>query len=294
MRDLDQKIAKLRERKGARRRDEVPQEVLRGLSEGWLETVNLVEWLALDARKLLETTLGQVGIKPHRTETPALIQSLPELGVVKRDAAVGRHLADLLLSSKKGEAQFETLASHVSDTVRAWCAQVIAARADLNLKDRLTALRRFAADPHFGVRECAWMAFRPHLARELNDGLKWLEPWAKDKDANVRRFAIEVTRPRGVWCEHLTELKSNPERGLPLLEMTRADPVRYVQLSVANWLNDASKSHPEWVGEVCKRWRIEKTNEHTAWIIHHAERTLRKEKSQGTMRSRKKAPRRKT
>lgn len=288
MQGHENQLAKWRGRKGARRRSEVPKEVLQALNEGCLETVNLVEWLALDARVLLTTVLDQLGIKAHPTATPELLDSIPHFGVVKRDVAIGKHLGELLAKKKQGQKQFERLASHASDTVRCWATQAVSARDDLGIGARLAALRPFATDRHFGVREGAWMAFRPHLSRHLEEGLTLLDAWARDENSNVRRFAIEVSRPRGVWCEHLAELKENPRRAAHLLEANRRDPVRYVQLSVANWLNDASKSHPDWVREVCNRWRLEEDSEHTHWIIHHAQRTLRKEnESTGRKRGKK-------
>jgi 3-methyladenine DNA glycosylase AlkC len=49
-----------------------------------------------------------------------------------------------------------------------------------------------------------------------------------------------------------------------------------VRRSVGNWLNDASKSRPEWVRSLASEWgRASKTVE-TAWIVRHALRTLRK------------------
>jgi 3-methyladenine DNA glycosylase AlkC len=101
-------------------------------------------------------------------------------------------------------------------------------------------------------------------------------PWVKDANANVRRCAVEATRPRGVWCAHIDSLKTDPSPGLALLEVVRSDPSRYVQKSVANWLNDASKSRPDWVRSVCKRWKKESRTAETAWIINHATRTIRK------------------
>jgi 3-methyladenine DNA glycosylase AlkC len=92
----------------------------------------------------------------------------------------------------------------------------------------------------------------------------------------VRRCAVESSRPRGVWTRHLEPLKADPAPGLPLLEPCRADPSDYVRRAVANWLNDASKSRPEWVAALAKRWTRESRCEETAWIVRRATRTLRK------------------
>jgi 3-methyladenine DNA glycosylase AlkC len=108
----------------------------------------------------------------------------------------------------------------------------------------------------------------------VDDAIGLLHPWVRDRDENIRRFASELTRPRGVWCAQIETLKAQPWRALPLLEPLKADPSRYVQNSVANWLNDASKTQAEWVDEVCRRWLARSRAPATEYIVRRACRSL--------------------
>ncbi|ARW30719.1 uncharacterized protein YhaZ [Bacillus subtilis] len=69
-------------------------------------------------------------------------------------------------------------------------------------------------------------------------------------------------------------MKSDPSPVLPILEKLMQDESLYVRKSVANNLNDISKTHPHLLRKVADQWYG--THPHTDWIIKHAYRTLLK------------------
>lgn len=258
---------------------DIPPAVLDALNAGTEQTVTLVEWLAIDVRRLARAVAPEaLGAKRAAEALVAAADRLATEGVSARSKGMGAavHAALATLPAAGRRRAFERLAGHASDMVRGWTTYSIAADRDLALPARLDAGRRFAADPHMAVRECAWDAWRPFVAAELPRGLPLLAPWVRDRDANVRRCAIEGTRPRGVWTSHVEALKADPSPAAPLLEACRADASDYVRKAVANWLNDASKSTPAWVKATCARWTRESPTKETAWIVARGLRTLRK------------------
>jgi 3-methyladenine DNA glycosylase AlkC len=168
------------------------------------------------------------------------------------------------------------LATHTSDAVRCWATYTIGKNEKLSMKQMLQQIQPFAADTHFGVREIAWMAVRPSVAKNLTESIALFAVWAKHNNENIRRFASEATRPRGVWCEHIELLKQNPELALTILEPLKSDTAKYVLDSVGNWLNDASKTQPQFVIQLCKKWEKESTTKETAYLIKKALRTIEK------------------
>ncbi|OLL27415.1 hypothetical protein BTH42_32970 [Burkholderia sp. SRS-W-2-2016] len=248
------------------------------LEGGTHSTRNLSECLAIDQAALARAVLPDIGLA---TALPDVLQRLDKQaskGISHQIAVIGMAIGIALHGMKKDVARqiAQRLSSHPSDTVRSWTAFALT-RADptFSLRDRLAAVRPFAADTHFGVREWAWIAVRPYIAAELVPAVTLLQGWTDSPDPNIRRFAVESTRPRGVWCEHIGQLKTNPGMGLPLLEALKADNARYVQDSVANWLNDASKTAPAWVVALCEQW-TSTANPATDRIVERALRTVRK------------------
>jgi len=250
------------QRKGASKRSAIPPEVLAALNAGTLETATLAEGLAVDFRYLL----SQAAPELSGTDLD-LVRA--EDGVTTRMRSAGE-----LLQSRLGVASFDRFAGHSSDTVRGWAAYLIGTAPKLTLKQRLGKIRLLADDSHFGVREWAWLAMRDRIAAEIDEAIQLMTPWTGHASANVRRFASESTRPRGVWCAHVSLLKTDPELGMTILEPLRSDSSKYVRDSVANWLNDAGKTQPDWVRQLCGRWTKESPTAETAMIIKRATRNL--------------------
>ncbi len=228
------------------------------LDHGRIEASNLAEALSIDFSTLLSS-------------------QFPHMAQVAWDKSITRKMAQAakaVFEAGQWDA-IERISTSPSDTLRG-----IAALASMNppeetLSLRLQRIQPFADDGHFAVREWAWMAIRPHLAADLTQTIDLLQPWTQEPSPYLRRFAIEATRPRGVWCKHIEEFKQDPERAIALLEPLRADPHRYVQDSVSNWMNDASKTQPQWVESVCERWSNESPLAETKRIVKRSLRSIR-------------------
>lgn len=267
------------QRKGARKVSEIPPDVVILLQMGVLESVNLTEWLAVDHLELLRNILLEVGLEQEAEPQLTALHAQNESRIMKIIPAIANEWL-LLLDSKQSVEQariFSMLANHRSDSVRCWAAYIVGLNEKMNLQQKFDGIRPFAADSHFGVREISWMAVRELIINNLEQSLDILIKWVSDLDPNIRRFAIESTRPHGVWAKHIPVLKENPALALPLLETVKADPSRYVQDSVGNWLNDASKSNPDWVIQVCKDWSEISNTKETKRIVSRAQRSLTKD-----------------
>jgi len=254
--------AAVEKRVGARTVAGVPAPVLKRLNAAEIETASLAEMLAMDLGTLLKAVV------PEATKDE--VARLREGGIVARLRSGGA-----VLFEKRGRRGYVAMARHPSDMVRSMACFMITADTGLSLPQRLEKMRPLADDPHSGVREWAWIGVREAVAADVRAAVAILKGWTGEASPNLRRFASEVTRPRGVWCAHIGVLKETPKIGMPILEPLRADPTKYVQDSVANWLNDAGKNRPEFVRSVCAAWSKEPAaGKETQRIVRRAMRNL--------------------
>jgi hypothetical protein len=196
----------IEKRKGARSIKDIPPAILAQLNKGEIETVNLMEWLAIKQRKLLQNILAQLDRKKYYEPILQDIDNLKKQTINTINEAIGEGLYQASLLHKD-KTLFNILATHPSDVVRCWACYCVSKNEKLSLLQMLTQIKPFAADAHFGVREIAWLAVRPTIAKKIVESIAILSTWTTSTNENIRRFASEATRPRGVWCEHIQELK---------------------------------------------------------------------------------------
>lgn len=256
---------------------DIPDDILRQLNNGELESANAVEWFAIDRRKLLETVLSENNRLEYFKPILMCVNSLEKQTANTLNETIGE---GLLHQSKIYEDKklISIITNHDSDVVRSWSAFMVGKDDDLSLNDKFQEIQPFARDKHFNVREEAWVALRMSVIENLEESLEILSTWVKNEDENIRRFASELTRPRGVWCKHIEVLREKPELALSILESLKTDESLYVRNSVGNWLNDASKTCPKFVVELCMRWREESRCSETEYVIKKAMRTIEKKK----------------
>jgi hypothetical protein len=110
-------------RRGARRKCDVPPHVLSRLAAGEMETANLMEWLAADVAALARTVARQI-------RSPAIGQALKRAAsqmegqpILSRLKIAGEALAEALPSFDN--PTFRALSEHRSDLVRQWVCYAV-------------------------------------------------------------------------------------------------------------------------------------------------------------------------
>ena len=118
------------------------------------------------------------------------------------------------------------------------------------------------------------LAVRAFIIKDEARMMAQMYVWSKHESEHVRRLSSEGCRPALPWGQALNSFKKDPSPILPILEQLKTDPSLHVRKSVANNLNDISKTHPDLVIKLARDWYGK--NEHTNWIVKHGCRTLLK------------------
>ena len=131
-----------------------------------------------------------------------------------------------------------------------------------------------AALERYTTYSTAEFAVRPFIINHEERMMRQMATWAGHENEHVRRLASEGCRPSLPWGQALPRFKKDPSPVLRILEQLKTDPSLYVRKSVANNLNDISKTHPDLVIKLAKDWYGK--HEYTDWIVKHGCRTLLK------------------
>ncbi|WP_439658693.1 DNA alkylation repair protein [Lentzea sp. HUAS TT2] len=125
-------------------------------------------------------------------------------------------------------------------------------------------------------------ALRSLLNADLGRALGAIVHWTRSESADVRRLASEGTRPVLPWAIRVPGILADPKATLPILDALYRDESEYVRRSVANHLNDISRSDPDLVVATAGAWLAE-PGENTERLVRHALRTLVKQGNPGAL-----------
>jgi 3-methyladenine DNA glycosylase AlkC len=116
-------------------------------------------------------------------------------------------------------------------------------------------------------------AVRPFVRKYPEQVLQQMKTWAQSENFHLRRLASEGLRPKLPWASKLDLFIDKPSPVFEILELLKADPIKFVKKSVANHLTDYIKVNPEAAFRLIDSWK-ESDNIHTLWIVKHATRKL--------------------
>ncbi|WP_108815878.1 hypothetical protein [Loktanella sp. Alg231-35] len=125
-------------------------------------------------------------------------------------------------------------------------------------------------------------SIRAFLNRWPDETLARMDEWRNHDHYHVRRLVSEGTRPKLPWGQGIGLTTAQT---LPLLDRLHSDNTRFVTRSVANHLNDITKSAPELVLERLKAWQRQGDQDakELLWMRKHALRGLIKAGHAGAM-----------
>jgi 3-methyladenine DNA glycosylase AlkC len=125
-------------------------------------------------------------------------------------------------------------------------------------------------------RFSAEYAIRKFINSFPNQTLEIIVEWSKDSNYHVRRLASEGTRQKLPWGQ---KIHIDPKATISILDNLYTDSTRFVTRSVANHLNDLSKSHPEFIISTLEKWLAsgKQSENEMLFIVKHTLRNLIKD-----------------
>jgi 3-methyladenine DNA glycosylase AlkC len=180
-----------------------------------------------------------------------------------------RTATTILLNSLPNELDPEKTDDDFGEFILAPYAEFIAKNGcnEKDLKFSLSSLKEITK--RFSVED----AIRYFINAFSEETMKELLEWSKDKNYHVRRLSSEGTRPKLPWSQ---KINIDPVDVIPILDNLYSDKTRYVTRSVANHVNDISKTNPNLVLKTLERWQKSKiqSSKEMDYIINHSLRTL--------------------
>jgi len=137
---------------------------------------------------------------------------------------------------------------------------------DFSLEAIKEITKRFSAE--YAIRK-----FINHFPKQTIETIKG---WTKDTNYHVRRLCSEGTRAKLPWGQ---KINIDPTSTISILDNLYHDPTRFVTRSVANQLNDLSKTHPDLIFSTLEKWHAssKQTPEEMQFITKHTLRNLVKD-----------------
>lgn len=145
-----------------------------------------------------------------------------------------------------------------------------------DFEQSITALQAFTQ------LSTAEFAVRPFIDQYPDKMHTQMLLWSKSNNEHLRRLASEGVRPRLPWAKKMQWIEQNPNWVKPIIRQLNCDESSYVKKSVANLLNDFTKTNPAWVLKELKSWPLD--NDNAFWIAKHALRTLLKQGNSKALR----------
>ncbi|HZM84308.1 MAG TPA: DNA alkylation repair protein [Candidatus Limnocylindrales bacterium] len=179
-----------------------------------------------------------------------------------------RRAVNVLLGSLPAPCDPERTDGEFGDFIYATYSEFVAqrGRGDRDLEFSLAALKEIT------TRFSAEDAIRTFINAFPDRTMATLLAWTGDEHYHVRRLCSEGSRPRLPWARRLALPAT---AAIPILDRLFDDRTRFVTRSVANHLNDITKTDPDAVVQILRRWRDSgrQPPREMDYIVRHATRS---------------------